>query len=258
MGKLCKLFKAHFLPYFSELVTPIAALLDQSRPSHDRQIGLCIFDDLVEYCGPETIHVFPQFWPTMVKSLEDPDPSVRQAASYGVGVCAVVVGSQIGSALPEVVPRLTALINHPGSREEENAYATENGISSLGKICKHLPQFVNTTELLPLWVSWLPVQYDKVESRVIYGLLCEFIESNNQHLLGANGERVPRIIALLFGALGTDLVDEEQNARIANIIAQMSRALPALFQNHYNSLDQETKNRVQPYLASAAAALGAQ
>eukprot|EP01099_Mayorella_cantabrigiensis_P001326 TRINITY_DN1575_c0_g1_i1.p1 TRINITY_DN1575_c0_g1~~TRINITY_DN1575_c0_g1_i1.p1 ORF type:complete len:1131 (+),score=337.45 TRINITY_DN1575_c0_g1_i1:1-3393(+) len=254
MGKFCKLYKAHFLPFFSELVVPIAGLLAPTRPSHDRQIGLCIFDDLVEHCGPETIHVFPQFWNAMVKSLEDPDPSVRQAASYGVGVCAVVVGSQIGSAIQEVVPRLTTLINHPASREEENAYATENGISSLGKICKHLSQFVNTAELLPLWLSWFPVQYDKVESVVIYGLLCDFIESNNQHLLGVNGERVPRIIALLFGALGTDLVNDELNVRLANIIAQMSRALPALFQNHFNSLDQETKNRVQPFLASVASA----
>jgi len=254
MGRFCKLFKAHFLPFFSELVVPIAGLLDESRPTHDRQIGLCIFDDLVEHCGPETIHVFPHFWNTMIKSLENPDASVRQAASYGVGICAVVVGGQIASTLPEVIPKLTTLINHPGSREEENAYATENGISSMGKICKHLPQFVNTAELLPLWLSWLPVQYDKVESRVIYGLLCDFIESNNPHLMGANGERIPRIIGLLFGALGSDLVDDEQNVRIANIIAQMSRALPALFQNHFDSLDPETKNRVQPYLVAAAGA----
>jgi len=252
MGKFCKLFKAHFLPFFSELVVPVAALLEPTRPSHDRQIGLCIFDDLVEHCGPETIHVFQHFWPTLVKSLEDPDPAVRQAASYGVGVCASVVGTQIGPGLSEVIPRLTTLINLPGSREEENAYATENGISSVGKICKHLPQFVNVAELLPLWVSWLPVQYDKVESRIIYGLLCDFIESNNTHLLGANGERVPRIIGLLFGALGSDLVDDDQNVRIANIIKQMSVAIPALFQNHFNSLDQETKNRVQPFLAAAA------
>jgi hypothetical protein len=53
---------------------------------------------------------------------------------------------------------------------------TENAIAAVGKICLYQSGAVDVSKVLPVWLSWLPVLEDKVESLVTYGQLCTFVE----------------------------------------------------------------------------------
>merc|ERR1719342_1178220 len=46
-------YKSAWLPQFERLLPKVSQLLEPARPWSDLQWGLCIFDDLVEYTGPE-------------------------------------------------------------------------------------------------------------------------------------------------------------------------------------------------------------
>ena len=74
------------------------------------------------------------------------------------------------------MPLLIKVIQDPESRNVENLSPTENAISAVTKICKHLPSAVNTAEVLPHWLSWLPVYEDEDEAVHIYGYLCDLVE----------------------------------------------------------------------------------
>ena len=73
------------LPYFTRMLTP-------DRPPTDRQWALCVFDDLIEACGAQSVQFGEHFVPAMMQYLQDEHPYVRQAAAYGVGVMAGVDG----------------------------------------------------------------------------------------------------------------------------------------------------------------------
>lgn len=47
-----------FLPLFDQLLGHFVRLLKSDSPWSDRQWGLCIFDDLLEYAGPVSILFF--------------------------------------------------------------------------------------------------------------------------------------------------------------------------------------------------------
>lgn len=70
--------------------------------------------------------------------------------------------------------RLVGVITASDSRTGKYAAATDNAISSVGKVI--LSGVVDNSKLIPMWLSWLPTTADDVESKVIYGQLCDLIE----------------------------------------------------------------------------------
>ena len=75
------------------------------------------------------------------------------------------------------MPYLLKLIQAPEARAVENLSPTENAISAVTKICKYNNSAINCDELLPHWLSWLPVWDDEEEVVHIYGFLCDLVES---------------------------------------------------------------------------------
>ena len=45
-------YREQFFPYFEALLPHFTKLLDPDRPWPDHQWGLCIFDDVLEFGGP--------------------------------------------------------------------------------------------------------------------------------------------------------------------------------------------------------------
>lgn len=68
------------------------------------------------------------------------------------------------------------VIQDSNSRAIENINATENAISAVTKICKYNFSHINAAEVLPVWLSWLPVWEDDDEAIHIYGYLCDLVE----------------------------------------------------------------------------------
>ena len=68
-------------------------------------------------------------------------------------------------------------IQAPYAKEDLQAInATENAISAVTKVCKYVDTGVPLDNILPLWLSWLPVIEDKEEAPHVYNYLCDLIE----------------------------------------------------------------------------------
>ena len=74
------------------------------------------------------------------------------------------------------MPLLIKVIQDPEARAIENLNPTENAISAVTKICKYSPSAINLAEVLPHWLSWLPVWEDEDEAIHIYNYLCDLVE----------------------------------------------------------------------------------
>jgi len=133
--------------------------------------------------------------------LSDVNPGVRQAAAYGVGALATKfpgANSPYLEFCKNCIPYLVNVIKDPLSREVENMSATENCISAISKIFKHIIGQDNLDEATVMtWLSWLPIQEDDEESVHIYGFLLDLVESKNVFALGKNSENLPDIIKIL-------------------------------------------------------------
>ncbi|CAG8599846.1 7803_t:CDS:10, partial [Ambispora leptoticha] len=142
LGELSKalhvILKTHrnaYLLYFDKLLPIVTTFLAHSN-SAARQWALCVIDDVVEFTGPASWNYKDHFLEKMIASLLDPASDVRQAAAYGVGVCAQFGGENYADAIAASLSSLFQIVNSSDSRIDENVYATENAISAITKILK--------------------------------------------------------------------------------------------------------------------------
>jgi hypothetical protein len=249
VGALARNYKTNFLPLFSQHLLPFAVdALKPEKPASDRQSALCIFDDIMEHCGKAAGSLFQHFLGNAIQYVTDPDPAVRQAAVYGMGVFAEAGGELIAPAIPGILSRLTQIILQPDARGETYASCTENAIAAVGKICIFHSGVVDVGVILPTWLTWLPVVEDKIESKVTYTQLCNFVESNNPHVLGQNYSNIPKIVSIFALILDTDLIDETTQQRVINILKHMRSSLPAeTLQKAFSSLPPELQQKLQKY-----------
>jgi len=224
LGKILKHQKHLFMPHIEKLL-PTVLEFCKSPVASDRQTSICVFDDIVEYTGLTSLPLFQHFVPFIIQAIGDPDAGVRQAAVYGIGLIMQNGSTHVASIVPDVANRLNVVISHPESRKEENINATENAISAIGKILQYQSTSVDVQSLTNMWLSWLPVTEDKIESRVTYGLLCHFIETSNAYIFGQNFSNLPKILSIFGEILETDLIDETIERRIKSILKQLQSSL---------------------------------
>ena len=173
------IFKNHgaaFLPAFERLMSTYDGFLKSSDPTQ-RQWGLCIMDDVLEYCGQESIRYANGISQPLLDGCEDPSPAIRQAAAYGVGVAAHRGGASWSQFLGTAIPFLFQATQVPDARNEENVYATENACAAIAKILHFNAGSVgNVQQVIPEWVNILPVTNDEEAAPYAYAYLAELID----------------------------------------------------------------------------------
>lgn len=92
---------------------------------------------------------------------------------------------------------------------------------------------------------------DVDEAPYVYGFLADLIESNNQHILGANNSNLPRIIAIIAEALATEVLPPEEVAkqRLVNLVKQV-QGNGEVFAQCVNGLTEPQKRAIQEVLSS--------
>ena len=107
--------------------------------SSDRKIVVYIFDDVVEFGGEEVQRdLMPQIFPSFLSSTKpEEEASLRQGCAYGIGVCATQGGQHFVPYVSHAAKALVECISHPEASGPANSAATDNCISSLGKVCSY-------------------------------------------------------------------------------------------------------------------------
>ncbi|GAB1299187.1 Importin-5 [Apodemus speciosus] len=245
-------YKEKVLPWFEQLLPLIVNLICPHRPWPDRQWGLCIFDDIIEHCSPASFKYAEYFLRPMLQYVCDNSPEVRQAAAYGLGVMAQYGGDNYRPFCTEALPLLVRVIQSADSKTKENVNATENCISAVGKIMKFKPDCVNVEEVLPHWLSWLPLHEDKEEAVQTFSYLCDLIESNHPIVLGPNNTNLPKIFSIIAeGEMHEAIKHEDPCAkRLANVVRQVQTS-GGLWTECIAQLSPEQQAAVQELLNSA-------
>jgi hypothetical protein len=247
-GKLVKFFKSAFLATIQATLLPrFVRMLEQTAPAHERQVALCVFDDIIEYAPNESLQIFDGYFPAMLTYLVDPHAGVRQAAAYGIGVSAQYLTPRFAPSANAALETLFRAVNLPDARGEDNAHAAENGISAIGKILRHTPEAVDTARVLPSWVSFLPVVEDKIESQIVYDNLLFFLETDpfRQVLFGSNLELSKKIMAVFAHVIGTDLIHDAHKVRMHSLLKTWHMFCAEQFTHSIEALSPEDKGKIQ-------------
>ncbi|KAJ8499895.1 hypothetical protein OPV22_010447 [Ensete ventricosum] len=228
LATLIKTFKASFLPFFDELSLYITPMLGKDKTAEERRIAICIFDDVAEQCQEAALKYYDTYLPFLLEACNDENADVRQAAVYGVGVCAEFGGSVFRPLVGEALSRLNNVIRHPDAMHSENVMAYDNAVSALGKICQFHRDGIDAAKVFPAWLGCLPIKNDLIEAKIVHEQLCSMIERSDRELLGPNNQHIPKIVSVFAEVLcaGKDLATEQTISRMINLLKQIQQTLP--------------------------------
>ncbi|KAL8136315.1 hypothetical protein V2J09_002316 [Rumex salicifolius] len=249
LGSLIKTFKSSFLPFFDELTSYLTPMWGKDKTSEERRIAICIFDDIAEQCRDAALKYYDMYLPFLFEACSDENPDVRQAAVYGLGVCAEFGGPVFKPLVGEALSRLNVLIQHPSAQQSENVMAYDNAVSALGKICKFHKDSIDAIQVLPAWLNCLPIKGDLIEAKVVHDLLCSMVERSDRELLGPNNQYLPKIVCVFAEVLcaGKDLATEQTASRMKHLLRQIQ---PATLASSLSALPPQQQLTLQSILSS--------
>ncbi|KAF0913161.1 hypothetical protein E2562_020287 [Oryza meyeriana var. granulata] len=196
LGTLVKTFKTYFLPFFDELSIYLTPMLAKNKTAEERRIAICIFDDVAEHCREAAVRYYDAYLPSLLEACTSENPDIRQAAVYGIGICAEFGGSAFRPHTGEALSRLYNVIKHPNALDLDNAMAYDNAVSALGKICQFHRDGIDASQVIPAWLSCLPIKNDLIEAKIVHEQLCMMLEKSDRDLLGHNNQYLPKIVSI--------------------------------------------------------------
>ena len=173
------IFKNHgvaFLPAWERLHVTYNEFLKSDDPTQ-RQWGLCIMDDVLEFCGDHSYKYQQFIMEPLVAGCKDPAPANRQAAAYGIGVAGHKGGPQWSQFVGAAIPVLIQVTQSPNARGDDDVYATENACAAIAKILHYNPSGVeNGQQVITQWLDTLPIVNDEEAAPYAYAYLAQLID----------------------------------------------------------------------------------
>ncbi|EIT73173.1 armadillo-type protein [Aspergillus flavus] len=206
-----------FLPTWETLMPFYDAFITSQDPTQ-RQWALCIMDDVLEFCGPESWKYKDHIMQPLAAGLQDQNAANRQAAAYGVGVAAQKGGAAWGDFVAASLPSLFQVTQFNQSRTEEHVFATENASASIAKILHYNAGKVqNPQEVVANWITTLPITFDEEAAPYAYSFLAQLIDQQNPTVL-SNADKV---FGYIVQALEAETLQGQTAARVANSAKQL-------------------------------------
>lgn len=205
-------------------VTP---MLGKDKTAEERRIAICIFDDIAEQCRESALKYYDTYVPFLLEASNDDNSDVRQAAVYGLGVCAEFGGHTFRPLVGEALSKLNNLIRHPEAQHPDNIMAYDNAVSALGKICQFHRDGIDAAQVIPAWLVCLPIKDDKIEAKVVHDQLCSMVERSDSHVLA----HLPKVYSIFVEVLsnGKELASDETTTRMINVLKRFQQTLPPDF-----------------------------
>jgi hypothetical protein len=167
-----------FLPHWEKLMQYYQMAATNRDPTQ-RQWAICIYDDVLEFCGQQGWNYNQQIMQPLVDGMRDDVPANRQAAVYGVGVAAHKGGEPWSEFAVASLPMLFQVVQRPNAREDDDVFATENACAAIAKILSSsasASKVPNWQEVANAWIDTLPVTNDEEAAPFAYSFLAQLIE----------------------------------------------------------------------------------
>eukprot|EP00347_Sterkiella_histriomuscorum_P012526 403368238 len=257
IGMLLKYHNQFCGNLFNMLYNQIIPEALSSNEKFKNKLALYLLDDMVEHLGSQMLGSnYPTVAQELMKYTQSPHASLRQAATYGVGMMAFKNGEAFTPFVNEALQGLKVAIEYQMSRDvsqkndkvKQFNFAKDNAIGALGKIICYQSQAVDQATMIPNWIGLLPLKQDLEESKTQNGILADLIIQVPQFVFGSQYERFEIVILILSEILQQKYLKPDDYDKFAQFLqaSSVDQNLGPMFQNIcQNRLTQDGQERFQ-------------
>lgn len=252
-GYLLKFTKVNFIPLFEKLVVPVLGqYLSSTADVRATVASMLLYDDCVEYCGPEAAARFSTpLLQGIMPVMQEPnkyDRDLVQAAVYGIAQMARYAPSTTMN--PHIQTIVHQLINmSQGSKEDcgDNLYLHEISVSALASLTLFGPfsdlKFLSNTTVTNIFLNNLPIEENFDEAKICHAGLCTLIENGSINAV-SDAYQITRIIGAILSDVhqeGLDVATPDTCERLTKILYELQQQNPQEVLQAYDGLSGEAQ-----------------
>ncbi|GBG68591.1 hypothetical protein CBR_g3136 [Chara braunii] len=198
---MASLMGASFEPVFREHFEPLTKFMRPSRPASDHTMVIACVAEVAKYIGPAIQPYIESVMPVAIKELAAEEAGNKRNAAFCIGKLCEHGGA---TALPYYQNVLGAL--HPiFQKEEEEPAVKDNACGAVARMIMASPSALPLAQVLPVFISGLPLKEDMEEAESSYGCLCNLIQAGCAEIL----PHIPQVVKV-FGEVVTQADVPEQ------------------------------------------------
>lgn len=248
IATLAQLFGVDFGPLFGHLLPGMLSFGRETRHPQDQAMVVgCIADCCSRLTDgpsrPNKLEVMNPFSDSIFKFAlriaGAEDVNMRQNALYCVGALSACCDSKCNVAHSAAVLQcVKTYLQLPADGERAQHLVRDNAVSALGKMLISEPQALPTAELLPVFLSALPLTCDFSENQYVYDVVMRFIVEHPSLIQS----HIERALGLLGGALSEKDVTNDTKTMIVGCLKKICG--DANIKSIVTNLDQVPKDNI--------------
>ncbi|QLQ77784.1 hypothetical protein HG537_0A00310 [Torulaspora globosa] len=235
IGAFFKATKGQYLSHFRSLWPIISTYLQ------DTEIVLILFalvaiGDMIQYSGENSAVYKDEIIAKLSTYLVSPEPSIRQAAAYTIGVCAQYAPSTYGDFCVSSLEVLFQVVSIPDAKSDENQTATENASAAIAKILQSFGSNIpDANRYVENWLQTLPIVVDDEAAAFAYKFLNHLIDIQSPAVTGSSN--IPKLVDNVVQALQHKSISGKNAAVVVDSTKRLLGTLPqqeamGIFQNY--------------------------
>ncbi|GMT05916.1 hypothetical protein PENTCL1PPCAC_28090, partial [Pristionchus entomophagus] len=218
---------------FHQVVNPLLPLvfpiIDHRRSYLERQWGLCIINDLIEFSPQEYEDILREkdrdgLIELFYQSLIDECFEVRQVAAYGFGVMAMSRHLGWADIAASGASTLASMIARRETEETDQSLAVENILEAVSEFRGNNESDVN--KILSNFIHWMQISGDLGGDSV--HSVHRFLEAQKSAAVGDLFSNGPELLSLLVTAMKTNVFDEKpESVQVKSQLVEILRQIRA-------------------------------
>ncbi|KAJ9147235.1 hypothetical protein P3X46_029415 [Hevea brasiliensis] len=206
----------------------LALLQGNSRTDKCRSIAFRTFNTMVKQWHGVCVKHCADYLPVLLEACTDKNSELRKEAICGIRICAEFGGSQFKHFIKSALSKLGVVMACPNRSCMEDLKASDIAVSAIGKICEFHRDVINATELVPTWLSFLPIKNDLTEAKSVHEQLCLMVERLDKELLGPSCEHLHKIVVVYLEVIsqGSNLATTDTVRQMRDLLKQIWTIFP--------------------------------
>lgn len=244
---LAKAAGPNFDEPFQVFFPPLQKFCSPEHPPYDRSMSIGCFGEVAEYLGPNLFKYIPHVVPYLLIGLQDKAIAIRRNSAYCTGTFFQHGKSHMVQYYAQLLPLLTPLLNIGEKPDHDPLVAcADNAASAISKLIMTAPQQIPLAQLIPVFLSGLPLRGDMDETKYVYTCLLGLFRSH-QELMAPH---IPQVVNILSRVLGSPVehVSAELQTHLQGLAKTIAQQMGEGFVKLLQSIPQPYQERLTAYL----------
>jgi len=185
VASFARVMGSHFVQYLPQFLSELCKYAKPSRPASDRSMALgCLGELAQELEGRIIDHWATIFYPLILSGFADEDENIKRNAAFCVGICCEGLGKSIAAQyyMP-ILQGLSPMFEMNPNTSETTAACVDNAAAAVARMIITSPTHVPLEQVIPVFLSVLPLKNDMTENDAIYKCLLGLLQMKQSTLM---------------------------------------------------------------------------